>query len=230
MQHDKLVLVSHPLCPYAQRSLITLDEKGIRHGRIYVDLAKKPAWFLSLSPLGKVPLLIVNDTTVLFESAVICEFLDETTPEPLHPADPLIKARHRAWIEFGSQLLKDIVKLYGAKTETAFNECIEVIVGKLRLLEVTTRFPYFAGTDFSMVDAAYGPIFRYFDVLDDYLPLDVAAGCDRLQAWRRCLTSRPSVQAAVTEDYPQLLKSFLLSRGGVLSERIASGDQQLGAA
>jgi glutathione S-transferase len=226
MQHDKLVLVSHHLCPYVQRSLITLDEKHIRHERVYVDLANKPEWFLSMSPLGKVPLLIVNDTTVLFESAVICEFLDETTPGPLHPADPLLKARHRAWIEFGSQLLNDIAKLYGAKTELAFHECLEVIVSKLRLLEATTGSPYFAGADFSMVDAAYAPIFRYFDVLDRYLPLDVFAGCQRLQAWRQCLASRSSVKAAVTENYPQLLRSFVLSRGSVLSERVAMTDQR----
>jgi glutathione S-transferase len=226
MQHDKLVLVSHPLCPYVQRSLITLDEKHIPHERVYVDLGNKPEWFLSMSPLGKVPLLIVNDTTVLFESAVICEFLDETTPASLHPADPLLKARHRAWIEFGSQLLNDIAKLYGAKTEPAFREGLEIIVSKLRLLEATTGGPYFAGANFSMVDAAYGPVFRYFDVLDCYLPYDVFAGCQRLQAWRQCLASRPSVKAAVTQDYPRLLRSFVLSRGSVLSDRVVTTEQR----
>jgi glutathione S-transferase len=46
---------------------------------------------------------------VLFESAVICEFVEETQPGPkLHPEDALDRAKHRAWMEFGSAILADI--------------------------------------------------------------------------------------------------------------------------
>jgi len=224
MQYDKLVLISHHLCPYVQRSVITLTEKNIAHERIYVDLAKKPEWFLALSPLGKVPLLRVNDSQVLFESAVICEFLDEVTPSSLHPLDPLIKARHRAWIEFGSQLLNDIAKLYNANIDAVFIDSAKVIRDKLRRLEDEVSWPFFAGEAFSIVDATYGPIFRYFDTLDNYLPLDVFEDCPKVQAWRSHLAARPSVRAAVSKDYPELLKDFLLRRGSILSHRIALAD------
>ena len=69
--------------------------------RIDIDLANKPDWFLKISPLGKTPVLVVGDKAI-FESAVILEYLEETQPKPLHPADPLDRAEHRAWIEFGS--------------------------------------------------------------------------------------------------------------------------------
>src|SRR5258708_40372906 len=72
-----LTLVSHHLCPYVQRVAIALAERGIAAERVYIDLADKPAWFRALSPLGKVPLLKVDDA-VLFESAVICEYLEDT--------------------------------------------------------------------------------------------------------------------------------------------------------
>jgi glutathione S-transferase len=114
MSVSSLKLVSHPLCPYVQRAVITLHEKQIPHEREYVDLAQKPDWFLALSPLGKVPLLLVGDA-VLFESAVICEYLDEVTPGSLHPVDPLLKARHRAWIESGSSILNAVAGFYSAK-------------------------------------------------------------------------------------------------------------------
>jgi len=68
--------------------------------------------------LGKVPLLKVEDK-VLFESAVICEYLD-VTPSSLHPADPLEKANHRAWIEFGSSILNDIAGFYSAADADEF--------------------------------------------------------------------------------------------------------------
>jgi glutathione S-transferase len=84
MQSEKLTLVSHYLCPYVQRASIVLSEKGVAFERHYIDLAAKPDWFLRISPLGKVPLLAVPqaglDDAILFESAVICEYLEETHP------------------------------------------------------------------------------------------------------------------------------------------------------
>ncbi|MDX1755733.1 MAG: glutathione S-transferase family protein [Marinobacter sp.] len=225
MHHDELLLISHHLCPYVQRSLITLAEKNIAHQRRYVDLSNKPQWFLQLSPLGKVPVLQVDGKSTVFESAVICEFLDEVTPGSLHPSEPLGKARHRAWIEFGSQLLGDIARLYNAGTEATFNDGVEVIHGKLKRLEPEVQGPWFNGERFSLVDAAYGPIFRYFDTLDSYLPFNPFEGSPSVQAWRGELARRPSVQNAVADDYPIQLKDFLLRRASHLSTRIAGAEQ-----
>src|ERR1700730_17258211 len=82
-----LTLISHDLCPYVQRAVIALTEKAVPFDRVYIDLANKPDWFLAISPLGKVPLLQV-DNGVIFESAVILEYLEETQPKPLYPRDP----------------------------------------------------------------------------------------------------------------------------------------------
>src|ERR1700722_13285215 len=102
-----LTLISHDLCPYVQRAVIALAEKGVSFERIDIDLADKPDWFKAISPLGKVPLLRVGEAVIL-ESAVIVEYLEETRPRPLHPADPLERARHRATIEQSSAILSDI--------------------------------------------------------------------------------------------------------------------------
>src|SRR3977135_1216193 len=114
-----LKLISHKLCPYVQRAVIALTEKGIAFERIDIDLANKPDWFLAISPLGKTPVLQVGDTPFL-GSAVILEYLEETERKPLHPADPLARAEHRAWIEFGSAVLNDIAGFYAAKDEATF--------------------------------------------------------------------------------------------------------------
>ena len=116
----KLRLISHNQCPFVQRALIVLGEKNVAHDVEYVDLRNKPAWFTALSPRGKVPLLVVDGVT-LFESSAICEFLEETAPGiRLHPADPVERARHRAWIEFASGTLTDIAGLYAAHDEPLF--------------------------------------------------------------------------------------------------------------
>src|ERR671926_1821812 len=94
-----LKLISHKLCPYVQRAVISLTEKGVPFERIDVDLSNKPDWFKAVSPLGKTPVLLVGETAI-FESAVILEYLEETARPALHPADPLARAEHRAFIEF----------------------------------------------------------------------------------------------------------------------------------
>src|SRR5690242_4760514 len=114
-----LTLISHHLCPYVQRIAIVLIEKGVLFERVYVDLANKPDWFKALSPLGKTPVLKVGETAI-FESAVILEYLEETQPNPLHPADPLRRAEHRSLVEFGSAVLNDIWAFYSAPDATVF--------------------------------------------------------------------------------------------------------------
>src|ERR1700716_1512599 len=114
-----LKLISHKLCPYVQRAVIALAERSTGFERIDIDLSSKPDWFLAISPLGKTPVLQVGDVPI-FESAVILEYLEETAPKPLHPADPLRRAEHRGWIEFGSTVLNDIAGLYAAPDEATF--------------------------------------------------------------------------------------------------------------
>lgn len=155
-----LVLVSHSLCPYVQRAIIVLEEKQADHQRIYVDLKDKPAWFQKISPLGKVPVLIVDKEPV-FESAVICEFLEETVEPQLHPSQPLERARHRAWIEFASATLARISTVYNATGHAAFErELADLKVKFSRLNEALSDGPYFAGQAFHIIDAAFAPIFR----------------------------------------------------------------------
>ncbi len=220
MQQHEFTLISHHLCPYVQRSVIVLTEKNIRHERRYINLSDKPEWFIELSPTGKVPALLVDHQATLFESAVICEYLNEITAGSLHSADPLLKAQHRAWIEYGSQLLNDIGRLYNATDQKAYLNLTEVIARKWRRLDLEIKGDYFAGSAFGMVDAAFGPIFRYFDVMDPYLPLDVFEGCALAHQWRLHVMERPSVQVAVTGDYSQKLLRFLKKRNSYISNLI----------
>ena len=220
MSIPELKLVSHDLCPYVQRAVITLLEKEIPHQRIYIDLANKPDWFRQVSPLGKVPLLKVENE-VLFESSVICEYLDEITPGSLHPANPLVRAKHRAWIEFGSSILNTIAGFYSAPTEETFEQKRRDLVDKFAWIERHWQGGnYFSGDTFSLVDAVYAPIFRYFDVFEAIADFNVFADVPNISAWRQTLKVRPSIQNAVVQDYPALLCSFLKSRNSYLSTLI----------
>lgn len=213
-----LALVSFDLCPYVQRAAIVLAEKGVAFERIDVDLANKPDWFKGLSPLGKVPLLKAGEQ-VLFESAPIVEYLEEIHGPPLHPTDPLAKARHRGWMEFGSSILSDIWTLETTHDRQAFDAKVRALRDKFGRIETELGpGPYFAGERFCIVDAVFAPVFRYFDVFDDFADLGMFAETPRLRAWRQALAGRPSVKGAVVADYPDRLRAFLNRHAGVITQ------------
>ncbi len=214
---ERLTLISHKLCPYVQRAAIVLAEKGIAFDRVDVDLANKPEWFLRISPLGKTPVLLVDGEPV-FESAVICEYLDDTTLPRLHPGNALQRARHRAWMEFGSAVLNGIAGLYNAPDEQALlGKAAELRQRFAQLEAAIGDGPYFAGASFSIVDAVFGPVFRYFDVIDGIADFGFFGATPRVRAWRAALAARPAVRDAVDPAYPQLLRQFLQNRRSALS-------------
>ena len=134
-----LKLISHKLCPYVQRAVIALKEKGVAFERIDIDLANKPDRFLKLSPLGKVPVLVVRSAeseVALFESNVICEYIEETQAGArLHPADPLTRAQHRAWMEFGSAILGDLWGLETTQDAATFAAKRDALAAKFARVE-----------------------------------------------------------------------------------------------
>ena len=213
----ELTLISHYLCPYVQRARIVLEEKSVPHERAFIDLANKPDWFLAVSPLGKVPVLLVGDQP-LFESAVIAEYLDETTPGSLHPLDPLDKARHRSWIAFASSTLDNIAGFYSAPGQAAWERQRRSLVSKFKQLQSTLPSgPYFSGTAFSLADAAFAPVFRYFEVFEGIGDFGFFGATPAVSAWRSALAGRSSVKAAAVDDYDDRLLKFLARRGSHLS-------------
>jgi glutathione S-transferase len=182
-----------------------------------------------MSPLGKTPVLLVHvpeqgalneiaGGTAIFESAVILEYLEETRPNPLHPTDPLARAEHRAWIEFGSAVLNDIAGLYAAPDEAAFNARRAALRDKFTRLDARLEAgPWFAGAHFSLVDAVFGPVFRYFDAFDRIGEFGILTGLPKVARWRAALSARASVRAAVAPDYPELLWTFFAKRNSHLS-------------
>jgi len=212
-----LKLISHKLCPYVQRAVIALTEKGVPFERIDIDLANKPGWFLKVSPLGKTPVLLVGDYAI-FESAVILEYLEETQAGPLHPANALHRAEHRGWIEFGSAVLNDIAGLYSAPDEAAFKAKAAQLEARFARLEERIGAPWFDGEKFSLVDAVFGPVFRYFDVFDAIGDFGILHDKPKLKRWRENFAERRSVKSAVSADYPALLRDFIDRRRSYLSQ------------
>ncbi|MBY0572084.1 MAG: glutathione S-transferase family protein [Undibacterium sp.] len=213
----ELSLVSFPLCPYVQRVAIVMAEQRIRFERIDIDLARKPNWFLDISPLGKTPVLLV-DGSPIFESSVICEYLEDIGSVAMHPSDPFQRAQHRSQMEFGSSILNAIAGFYNAPDQASLALKVQEIKRKFAHVEsILAVGPFFAGESFSMVDAVYAPVFRYFETFDEIHDFGFFDDLPRVMAWRNALRARESVQSAIRPDFPLLLKKFLLARSSALS-------------
>jgi glutathione S-transferase len=113
-------------------------------------------------------------------------------------------------MEFGSSILADIWIIETTPDETAFRAKAKLLKEKFTKLEnALDTGPYFAGKNFSMVDAVFAPVFRYFDVFDRILDLGVFEGLPKVQAWRKALAVRPSVANAVVPNFKDLLMRSL---------------------
>jgi glutathione S-transferase len=93
-----LYLAGNSIC--TQKVLITLAEKDVPYETANINLFKNEQYdpaYLKINPKGVVPSLI-DDGKVIAESTLICEYLDDTIPNPrLAPADPFERTRMRMW-------------------------------------------------------------------------------------------------------------------------------------
>ncbi len=224
-------LISFELCPYVQRSVMTLREKKVAYDIDYIDLSDRPDWFVELSPLGKVPVLEVTrddgSKVVLFESVVINEYLDEVTGGSMLPADPLDRAHSRAWIEFGNAVLSDAFSITSAKDEAALAKVLEKLGTKLdRLEREIGTGPFFLGAEVSLVDAAFTPALQRLSWANEIHPaMAIFEGRPKVARWWSALAERGSVRGSAVHDLRERIHKMIgRDRGGyrsVVDARIA---------
>ena len=213
-----LKLISHKLCPYVQRAVIALTEKGVPFERIDIDLANKPDWFLKISPLGKTPVLgggrqgdlrIRRDPGISGGNAAEPAASGRCACPRRAPRLDRVRLgraqRHRRLLRRQGR-----GDLQGQDRAARAELCA---AGRAR-----SSSPWFDGEKFSLVDAVFGPVFRYFDVFDEIGDFGILAGKPKLAQWRKNLAARPSVRGAVSADYPALLRDFIDRRQSWLSQ------------
>ena len=190
--------------PNCQRVKVVLAEKHLPYEVVPIDLRKqeqKTPEFLKLSPYGKVPVL-TDDKTVLYESCIINEYLNEKYPDPpLMPADLGRRAKARILADYGLAHLDGPYQKLRMETmkdpKEQTQQVIETTKSDLRKLlqhleDELGDQPYLVG-DFSLVDAALLPRFTRlegFGVLPD-------PSLPRLGRYLQRMKERPSVKAVL---------------------------------
>ncbi len=210
-----LTLISFDICPYVQRSTIVLEEKGVPYEIEFIDLADKPDWFLEISPHGKVPVLRIGDA-VLFESAVILEYLDEIHEPRLHPDDPLERARDRSWFSVADVLAQEMFQMMIADDRDALEQRAEVVRRNLARLAEELEGPLWRGEDVCAMDAVTYPALQRLGWLDEVYPeLDLFGGAGTIRTWRDTLAERRSVVASTVPDVRERFLAAMRANGAV---------------
>lgn len=154
-------------------------------------MKNKPKELWELNPYGKVPVLVDGDV-VVYESAIINEYLEEKFPQvPLMPKELGTRSRARIWIDFCNSRLQaagsDVV--HGSDPEKAKAKLIE----HLRTLDRQMAGRTYIVEDYSLADITYIPFFtrqqRYGVTIDESLP--------NVKQWTERLLSRPAVRSTL---------------------------------
>lgn len=213
-------LVSFDLCPYVQRSVATLEAKGVEYDITYIDLANKPDWFLDISPLGKVPVLRVGETT-LFESDVIAEYLDEVHGPQLHPADALEKGLHRAWMSYVSGLGSAAYRLMTTSDEATAHKAADDANAKLAVIEEQVTGPFFDGPDFQLIDACSASFLQRLLWSDARAPqLGLFKDAPKSRAWAEALVAHEAVKASTKSNIEEIFDAYLAKKEAWLGAQI----------
>ncbi|KAG6461198.1 hypothetical protein O3G_MSEX012477, partial [Manduca sexta] len=146
--------------PYGHRVLLILEAKKAKYEVYKLDPLRLPEWFKSKNPRLKIPVLEIptdHGDRYLFESVVICDYLDEKYPRnPLHSKDPYVKAQDRLLIERFNELIKGSLECFD--TNFAFGS--EQIMQTLDIFEkelATRETTYFGGSRPGMLDYMIWP-------------------------------------------------------------------------
>lgn len=197
-------LYSAEVCPFAARTRLTLKEKRVPFQVTEIDLKAKPAWFASVSPYGKVPVLKHGDA-VVWESAIINEYIEDVVPDPpLLPRDPARRAAARFWIDFANvKFTPTWYRLFLAQNGQERATLAEELIGHFRFMEQEAigkgGGPFWLGDTISLVDLTYYPWFERIPALEHYRKIGLPADCRSLKGWTTLMSERPSVK---TEAHP----------------------------
>lgn len=200
-------LWSWDLSPFAGKVRVALAEKGEDLELLEIHPVKRPARLKELNPLNRVPVLELDDGTAIRESAIICEWVEETYPDPpLWPADPGLKGWARGWAKFVDDEIA--VNFFLGMRKQGFGldpgdpeDLVEQLHGRIarRYPKLEAALgehdgPWLCGETLTYADlCGMAPAVRLQQWRPDLLP--DADQVPRVAAWMDALRDRPSAAA-----------------------------------
>ncbi|CAN9499722.1 unnamed protein product [Ophioblennius macclurei] len=198
VEKGKIRIYSMRFCPFAQRTRLVLNAKGIKHDTVNIHLRDKPDWFLEKNPLGLVPTLETSAGEVIYESPITCDYLDEVYPEKkLLPSSPFERAQQKMLLEQFSKIPPYFYKIptgmkNGDDVSGLEAELQEHIV-KLNVVLKKKNTKFFGGDSITMIDYLMWP---WFERLASFDMNKVVDSTPELKKWIEHMMADPAVKAS----------------------------------
>lgn len=188
--------------PYARKIRILLAEKNLPCEQKTTDIANKAPEFIQISPIGKVPVLVDEDGTTIWDSTLIAEYLDETYPEPaFYPSDRQQRLECRKWEDIGDTLADNAIglwfqKLKGENADPKDRDKYQAAIDRLLpvLNQKLAASTYLLGNSWTAADIAVLCALGYYSLR---LGEDWQQQYPKLGEWYNNLHAKESVKSTV---------------------------------
>ncbi|XP_038678112.1 glutathione S-transferase omega-1-like [Scyliorhinus canicula] len=203
-------------CPFAHRTLLVLEAKGIKYETININLLNKPDWFFEKNPLGLVPVLETCQNELVYDSPITCEFLDDKYPaKRLLPTDPYEKAKQKMLLEHFSQVTGSMYRISMDKQKSMDtskleeNLQVQLINFEQKYARMKTRF--LGGDSVTMIDYLLWPWFERMEALSFSKYLEKTP---KLKQWMHLMQQDPAIKATAhdTETYRGFSKLYFAGK------------------
>lgn len=221
-------VVSFKICPFVQRVMALLEAKSAKYEVEYIDLSDKPDWFLEVSPNAQVPILILDDGRVLFESDAIVEYLDETIGEPISSIDPVVKAQDRAWAYLGTKhYLVQCSAQRSADEATLIERQTRLSKAFQKIEKQLVNGPFFRGATLGMVDLGWIVLLHRARIIETCTGFDFLSGLRNMKQWQESCLATGLAERSVPEDFVERFCNFYLSEKTWLGQQTKAKSGQV---
>jgi glutathione S-transferase len=193
--------------PYVRKVRLVLLEKNIPHSYL-IDIPNNPgSQVVKINPLGRIPALILDDETCVYDSVVIAEYIDtlNDTPKLIPRHDALARMRVRRWEALGDGIMDSAIMVRNERTRPAEKQEAEIISQHSSAISRTLahaaaqlgKREWCEGSAISLADLALASALVYLDLR---LPeLDWRAEHNNLASWFARMSARPSMITSLAE-------------------------------
>jgi glutathione S-transferase len=185
--------------PYARKVRVVALEKHVDVALEMVNLSDPDCIVKNYNPLGKIPVLILDDQDSIYDSSVIVEFLDLRSPVAhLIPHDNTSKIAVRRWEALADGMTDAAVatmlesrKPAGQQSQAIIDRQMEKIKRSLGVMELEiTKKKWCVNETFSLADIAIGCALGYLDLRFSHI--NWPETCPNLAKHYNILIKRPS--------------------------------------
>lgn len=160
-------ILGNKICPYSQRTVISLLELGIDFDFVNVDFINPPSWLYKLSPLSTIPVLQTINSSI-YDSSSIIEYVNEISLNKLLPYKAEKNANVRSVCSYIDHIHKGLSRCISSVDNGSYKESVKRLEKDLEVLFSTLIPDSYDALKLDMIRVYLIPMLVLVNILDTY--------------------------------------------------------------